>query len=54
MQSATGIGSIERRLVAQGVTAEWTYLPDVVWRVGLLGSYDRADAADDGAEASRV
>jgi hypothetical protein len=35
-------------------TAEWTYLPDVVWRIGLVGSLDRADAEDDGNEPSRV
>ena len=54
VQSAGGIGSIERRLVAQGVTAEWTYLPDLAWRVGLVGSLDRADIEDDVNEASRV
>jgi len=53
-QSVSGIGGLERRLVSQGVTAEWTYLPDVVWRIGLVGSIDRADAEDDANEPSRV
>ena len=53
-QSNVGFGGTSRRLVAQGLTGEGTYLPSPEWRVGAVLSIDRADLADDSEDASRV
>jgi hypothetical protein len=53
-QGNAGFAGISRRLVAQGLTAEGTYLPSPEWRLGAVLSIDRADLADDSQDASRV
>jgi hypothetical protein len=53
-QSASTFGAVARRLVSQGVSAEWTYLPNPEWRIGAGGSLDRADLDADGAAPSKV
>lgn len=54
VQNTSNSGSARRRLVTQGVTAEGTWLPSPEWRVGAVGSLDRADLEGDADEPSRV
>jgi hypothetical protein len=47
LQSNVGFGSATRRLRAQSWSLETTLLPSAAWRVGVVGSYDRADLLAD-------
>jgi hypothetical protein len=52
---ATGFGgTVRRRLLTRSGSAEATWLPGTEWRVGAIGSIDRADVEHDFAEPSRV
>lgn len=54
VQVAPGFGRVERHLTTQLASGELTWLPAAAWRVGVLGSLDRAELADDAADPSRV
>ena len=53
-QSVEGFAPVGRRLIAQSLAVEITYLPSPVWRFGVVTSFDQADLEDDGDVASRV
>lgn len=53
-QSNVGFASSVRRLRSQSVSLETTLLPSTAWRVGVVGSYDRADLLADLTPPSRV
>jgi hypothetical protein len=53
-QSSGGGFGARRRLVTQAATAEATWLPTTEWRVGAVGSVDRADVEADPVAPSRV
>jgi hypothetical protein len=53
-QSVEGFAPVSRRLIAQSLAGEITYLPSPAWRFGVVTSLDQADLEDDGDVASRV
>jgi hypothetical protein len=54
VQTNSGFGGATRRLRSQSLSLETTLLPDAAWRIGVIGSYDRADLLADADAPSTV